>query len=247
MTVMTGTSTGTLSYAQLKAVWLQAAAGTKYGTNAWASLMAAIAEAESGGDAYATNPNDNNGTQTSWGLWQISNGTHGSVSSQWASPVVNAQLALGKLEDQGLSAWGTYTSGAYKAYLSDKTSPDGSGIPAVTTADTSAASLSAETASDCLFPGGSRSLGLGLSFPCLISYGNARALIAGGVILLGGAIGLFGLAGLAEVTGALGAMQQAGGSAAKTAGALATFTGSPEIGAPLAAAGGAVKKSGTEG
>src|SRR5271170_712941 len=76
-----------LSYAQLKSVWLSAAKGTQYGTNAWASLMAAIAEAESGGNPAITNPNDNGGTQTSWGLWQISLGNHDEPSPNWNNPV----------------------------------------------------------------------------------------------------------------------------------------------------------------
>jgi Lysozyme like domain len=142
-----------LSYAQLKAVWLSASKGTKYHTNAWASLMAAIAMAESGGNQDALNPNDNNGTQTSWGLWQISNGTHNSVSPNWNNPEVNAKLALGKLESQGLDAWGTYTSGAYKAFLSDKTAADGANIPSgggtVTAAQLTAFTQGSTT---CLIP-----------------------------------------------------------------------------------------------
>jgi hypothetical protein len=118
----------TLSYAQLKAVWLQAAQGTKYGTAAWATLMAAIAMAESGGSPTAQNATDNNGTQTSWGLWQISNGTHSQVSPTWSNPVTNAQLAIQKLNSQGLGAWGTYTSGAYKQYVNGATPADTTGL-----------------------------------------------------------------------------------------------------------------------
>jgi hypothetical protein len=118
---MATTAAETLSYAQLKAVWLVASMGTKYHSNAWASLMAAIAEAESSGRPTATDPTDNGGTQTSWGLWQISLGNHEAPSPNWADPVENAKLAIGKLDDQGLSAWGTYDSGAYQAFLSDKT------------------------------------------------------------------------------------------------------------------------------
>src|SRR5271166_2721872 len=107
-----------LSYAQLKGVWLSASKGTKYHSNMWASLMAAIAEAESSGDPLATNPTDNNGTQTSWGLWQISNGTHSMPDPNILNPQVNARAAVAKLASQGLGAWGTYTSGTYKKYLS---------------------------------------------------------------------------------------------------------------------------------
>lgn len=112
-----------LSYSQLEEVWIQAG-----GSKAFAPLMAAIALAESGGWAGATNPTDNGGTQTSWGLWQISTGTHASPAPHGQDvydPVVNAKLAIGKLHGQGLSAWGTYTSGAYRQYLKG-------GVPAST-------------------------------------------------------------------------------------------------------------------
>jgi hypothetical protein len=107
----------TYSYAQLEAIWLEAAQGTAYDTTQWAQLMAAIAEAESSGNPNAENTTDNNGTQTSWGLWQISLGNHNEPASNWNNPVENATLAINKLETQGLSAWGTYDSGAYLAPL----------------------------------------------------------------------------------------------------------------------------------
>lgn len=107
------TSTGgNLSFAQLEAVWIQAG-----GSKTLAPLMAAIALAESGGNPNATNPTDNNGKQTSWGLWQISLGNHNEPASNWNDPLENAKLALGKWKTQGLWAWGTYTSGAYKRFL----------------------------------------------------------------------------------------------------------------------------------
>ena len=115
------------TYKQLKQIWLQAAKGTSYETQSWANLMAAIALAESGGNASAQNDADNNGTQTSWGLWQISNGTHTAPSSSWSNALVNAQLAVQKLNSQGLTAWGTYTSGAYKKYLNGATPVTGNG------------------------------------------------------------------------------------------------------------------------
>lgn len=139
---------GTLSYAQLEGLWLKTAAGTSYATKPWAALMAAVAEAESGGNPAATNPNDNGGKQTSYGLWQVSTGTHAPPSPNWADPATNASLALGKLQGQGLAAWGTYTSGAYKAYLSGSTTPDltVTGSPAALTAETAAAQ-----GGDCLY------------------------------------------------------------------------------------------------
>ena len=116
-----------LTYAQMEQVWIQAG-----GSPALAPLMAAIGEAESGGWAGATNPTDNNGTQTSWGVWQISNGTHSSPAPGGADvydPVENAKLAVGKLKGQGLGAWGTYTSGAYRQFMQGNTPPGTGKIP----------------------------------------------------------------------------------------------------------------------
>ena len=202
-----------LSYAQLEGVWLQAAAGTQYATNAWAALMAAIAEAESGGNPNATNPTDNNGTQTSWGLWQISLGNHSEPSPNWNNPLINAQLAIGKLESQGLTAWGTYTSGAYKAFLSSSTTPDTSGnydtssTSAVTAAQTNATLTAATTAENNCAWGISYAWGAGggllAGFAsvltgggsissgqiCIVSKSQVRAvagwtLVAGGIVIM---------------------------------------------------------------
>jgi Lysozyme like domain len=107
------------SYAQLEAIAKQGGF-----PDSMLALMAAIAMAESGGNPAATNTNDNGGTQTSWGLWQISNGTHSQPAPNILDPVVNAQQAWGKYNSQGLGAWGTYTSGAYKSYLQGSVPPD---------------------------------------------------------------------------------------------------------------------------
>lgn len=106
------------SYAQLEELWIQAG-----GSKSLAPLMAAIALAESGGNAGATNPNDNNGTQTSWGLWQISNGTHNKPTADILDPLTNAQYAVKKYKAQGLQAWGTYSSGSYRKFMKSGVSP----------------------------------------------------------------------------------------------------------------------------
>ena len=101
--------------AQLQDLWIQAG-----GNPSLAPTMAAIALAESSGNPASNNYHDSNGqggTQTSWGLWQISNGTHSMPVPNINNPLVNAQQAVKKLHDQGLGAWGTYTSGAYLQYL----------------------------------------------------------------------------------------------------------------------------------
>lgn len=113
-----------LTFTQLEALWdSQAPPALKV----LAPVMAAIALAESGGRPTAINPNDNNGTQSSYGLWQISNGTHSPPAPNWADPSENAKLAVQKMESQGLSAWGTWKSGAYKTYLAQNNAADTSG------------------------------------------------------------------------------------------------------------------------
>jgi len=101
---------GTYSFTQLEQLWID-----NGGNAILAPVMAAIALAESSGNPNAQNPYDNNGAQTSWGLWQISDGTHNALPN-WNDPNVNAQYAVGKLQSQGLGAWGTFTSGAYLNY-----------------------------------------------------------------------------------------------------------------------------------
>jgi hypothetical protein len=114
------------TYQQLEDIWVQAG-----GRPDMAALMAAIAMAESSGDPYSVNNTDNNGTQTSWGLWQISNGDHTQPSPTWMDALTNAKLAIQKLNSQGLSAWGTYTSGAYQAYFNPNVKPTGNPVQQV--------------------------------------------------------------------------------------------------------------------
>jgi hypothetical protein len=114
----------TYTYAQLEEIWIQGG-----GNKALAPLMAAIALAESAGNPDAKNATDNGGMQTSWGLWQISLGNHNAPASNWNDPVENARLAVGKLDSQGLGAWGTYTSGAYKQFMQGNVPPGTGSIP----------------------------------------------------------------------------------------------------------------------
>jgi hypothetical protein len=240
-----------LSYAELKGLWLQAAKGTKYATNTWASLMAAIAEAESSGDPGATNPTDNNGRQTSWGLWQISNGDH-SAPPNWSSPAGNAQLAIGKLNSQGLTAWGTYTSGAYKAFLSDKTTaaaaPAGAGPDAVTTA---ALAAGAQAQAYCAWSvssfvpnpsiAGFHPFGSLQGNVCLIAKSQVRALLGVGLLIAGVYVITFGALGIAEAAGLNVAVKVAGAVVGKGGGKAAAAKGkaapaAAETAAPAATA-----------
>ena len=92
-----------LTFGELETLWIQAG-----GSKAVAPVMAAIALAESGGNPAAQNDKDNHGTQSSYGLWQISNGTHNPPSGNWQNPRVNAALAVAKYQASGLAPWGTY-------------------------------------------------------------------------------------------------------------------------------------------
>ncbi len=83
----------------------------------FAAQMAAIALAESAGIPNNINPTDNGGTQTSWGLWQISNGTHEAPTPAWANPYDNAQLAVAKFKAHGFEPWGTYGGANYLSEL----------------------------------------------------------------------------------------------------------------------------------
>lgn len=102
----------TYTYAQLEGLWIQAG-----GRKSLAPLMAAIAEAESGGRTDARNPSG------ATGLWQILGAVNPADQSRLTNPQVNAHEAVLKYRDQGLGAWATYTSGAYKKYLRGKAPP----------------------------------------------------------------------------------------------------------------------------
>jgi hypothetical protein len=215
-----------LTYAQLEGLWMTTAAGTTYGTKTWAALMAAIAEAESGGNPDATNPNDNNGTQTSWGLWQISLGNHNPPSPSWADPATNAQLALGKLQSQGLAAWGTYTSGAYKAYINGSTTPDAN-VPG--NAGAVATETSASSTSDCLYglpgiPGTSwitdlTGSGGNVGQVCILTRSEARGWIGAGLMAFGS---FWMLEGIGLALAAVGLQTPVGRSLAGAGLSLAT-------------------------
>lgn len=109
------------SYAQLEGLWIKAGGDPNV-----AYIAAAIVYPESGGNPSALNPTDNNGTQSSFGLWQISNGTHTPPDPNWADPLTNARLAVGKYNGAGhsFSPWGTYDTGAYKRYIQTGVAPD---------------------------------------------------------------------------------------------------------------------------
>lgn len=90
-----------LNFGQLESLWTQAG-----GNPAMAPLMAGIALAESGGVPNNNNYTDNNGTQTSWGLWQLSDGTHNEYAQGiGTNAAANAAAAVAKFKSQGVNAW----------------------------------------------------------------------------------------------------------------------------------------------
>ena len=109
------------SYAQLEGLWIKAGGDPNV-----AYIAAAIVYPESGGNPNALNPTDNGGRQSSYGLWQISTGTHSPPDPNWADPLTNARLAVAKYKGAGnsFSPWGTFDSGAYKAYIQTGVTPD---------------------------------------------------------------------------------------------------------------------------
>lgn len=92
-----------------------------------APTAAAIALAESSGNAGASHVNSNGSTD--YGLWEI-NSVHGALlaGKNWRDPVVNAQMAFRVWSDAGRkwSPWSTYKSGAYTKYLNGNAPATGS-------------------------------------------------------------------------------------------------------------------------
>jgi hypothetical protein len=101
---------GTYSYTQLETLWVLAG-----GSPSLAPTMAAIAEAESSGNVDAHNPSGASG------LWQVEVPINDQYIPGGQSNVYNAldnaRAAVAIEKAQGLGAWTTYTSGAYKEFL----------------------------------------------------------------------------------------------------------------------------------
>jgi len=231
-----------LSYQALKSLWI--AAG---GAKDKADVMAAIAIAESGGrpSAKNTTPPD-----YSIGLWQINyygsmlagrTREFGSPAALAASPTAQARAAVAIERQQGLAAWSTYTSGAYKKYLNGAdysgsgTDTTGGGGTTGTDASTAATAASYKTDPKCLF---------GMDLPviggvCILTKGQGRAILgslligAGGIITAGGLIILtaYGLKSSGALEGVAKAAQVvpgAGGLAAKAISASGALKAGPK-------------------
>lgn len=212
----------TYSYAQLEGLWINAG-----GSQALAPTMAAIAMAESGGDSNAYNASG------ATGLWQILGAVNSADQSNLKDPGTNAKEAVLKYKSQGLGAWVTYTTGAYKQFLK-------SGVQAIgvsgTSADTTTNAQDASSGSNCCAVGfGGVSTGIGGLIPgvpsnvggfCLLSKTQVNSLVGLLIISAGALVGTVGLTWILVYT-------------FKKSGALNTVASAavPELGAITSAAG----------
>jgi hypothetical protein len=243
---MTGTCNGSdgggpgtrYTFAELEGLWVNAG-----GSQGLAATMAAIALAESGGCTSDLNTTDNSGTQTSWGLWQISNGTHSPPGANWSTGAGNAALAVAKLKSQGLTAWGTYNTGEYKRFLNgNPPAPDTS----VSSGATAATLTAADSSPDCLisFPSGKVLFVGTVGGGCALSKPEARAVTGSLILFWGGVTLIIGAAILAAYGLKSAGASKVAGRALELGGAAAAVAGAPEVGVPLAAAGAVVRSQG---
>lgn len=108
----------TLTIPQLEALWIKAG-----GPAARAPVAAAVAMAESGGRTEVTSANPDGGVNV--GPWQLDTKGKGAgkTIAQLQDPLTNAQLAVqGSSGGSDWSAWATFGSGAYRAFLGAATS-----------------------------------------------------------------------------------------------------------------------------
>ena len=223
------------TYAQLEGLWINAG-----GPKSQAPLAAAIAEAESGGSSSAYNPRDTNGLP-SGGLWQLN-----PAPSNWANPADNAAGAVAKYKGAGNSftPWGTFTSGAYRRYLSGKTTPNlsvpsgGTAGPAGNTS-TSQAAIAQYNPNSCVwaFPGIAVPFLGNLGAFCLISKPQARAFIGAALMVNAGWFLALPGVGLLLAGAAMGGLKAAGPALRQTGAAVALIPGAEPAGVAIAAAG----------
>lgn len=170
-----------ISYAQAEGLWIKAG-----GDPSVAAIAAAIVFPESGGNPQALNPTDNGGRQSSFGLWQISTGTHAPPDPNWADPLTNAKLAVAKYKGAGnsFSPWGTYDSGAYKRFLQGGVPPDMSAGGAGGVTGVPDGGIQLASASGSPVDPGTWITGIGNLLGQLGNYGFIGLTLVGGAILV---------------------------------------------------------------
>lgn len=103
----------TYTNSQIQQLWVNA-----NGDPNVAPTMAAIALAESGGDASKTNTAATEGPGGSWGLWQIDVTYHPQFNStELLDANYNAQAAVSVYNSQGFTAWSAYKNGSFARYM----------------------------------------------------------------------------------------------------------------------------------
>jgi len=218
------------TYSQLEGLWINAG-----GSKKTAPIAAAIAEAESGGNSDATSSNPDGGENV--GPWQLDTRGKGSGYSvaQLKDAATNAKVAVaGSRNGTDWSAWATYVSGAYKQFMSGKTTPD-TNVPTPTTLTAAIDPYQADT---CMvsFPGIEVPVLGNLGKFCLLSKSEARAWIGAGVLAGGVLLALPGLALVAAAAG-MKALGAAGPVLSKTGAAIALVPGAEAAGVAVSAAG----------
>lgn len=123
-------NTTVLSNAQLQALWVQAG-----GDPTKASLAAAVAQAESGGNTSALNDNPHT-LDYSVGAWQVNyfgnlltprSAQYGAPAQLLADPLAQAKAAVAISNNgQDFTPWSTYLNGAYLSHLLNPDSQSGS-------------------------------------------------------------------------------------------------------------------------
>jgi hypothetical protein len=180
-------STQQLTYGQVEQLWINAG-----GSAALAPLMAAIATAESGRNPRSLNNTPSTGDY-SVGLWQINyfDGMLASRTRQFGSPQqlmddpsLQAKAAVTLYREQGLAAWSTYTSGAYKQYLNGSVPPDVN-VPSSTPGSAQQVDASGNS-TDCL-------INIPYLNACLLSKAQAKSILGVLTIGAGGVIGAIGV------------------------------------------------------
>lgn len=228
-----------LSYQALESLWT-----SNGGPAALAPTMAAIAIAESGGNPSSLNDNASTGDY-SVGLWQINyygsmmsgrTAQFGSPSALRASPTAQARAAVAIYNEQGLKAWSTYSSGAYRQYLNgaDYTGSDSAG-GASGGGSSGGVTPAADITQDCL---------IGFNLPvagqtCIITQRQAQQTM-GILLITGGA--LVGLVG-AIILAAYGLKST--GTLDQAARAAAVVPGGGRVAGSLANASGALRRGPT--
>jgi hypothetical protein len=223
----------TYSYAQLMGLWIQ-----NGGSRATAAIAAAIAEAESSGNSAATSSNPDGGENV--GLWQLDTNGKGSgyTAAQLSDPATNAHVAVvGSNDGRDWSAWETFVTGAYKRFLSGKTTPD-TNVPGGAGTQPVTAQVTAYSPASCIwsFPGIPVPIIGNIGQFCIISKSQARAWIAVGFMIAGGLIALPGVSILVAAAG-MRMLGAAGPVLEKTGAAVALIPGAEPLGVTIAGAG----------